>query len=89
MIVRGGVTVSEKDRSLIVTRKVNFMVSLKSYRIQLSSDYKSKMNFQTGFSKCIVLANFIPYNYTYNDSIYIYIYIYIYTYKLYSCTYNL
>ena len=39
---------SEKDRSLIVPRKVDFMVSLKSYRIQLSStscNYKSIMNF--------------------------------------------
>ena len=58
----GRVTFSEKDQSLIVPRKVNFMVSLKSYRIQPSSascNYKSKMNFQkTGlfFSKCIVLG---------------------------------
>ena len=39
----------KKDWSLIVPRKVNFMVSLTSYRIQLSSapcNYKSKMNFQ-------------------------------------------
>ena len=54
---------SEKDQSLIVSRKVNFMVSLKSYRIQLSSascNYKSKMNFQKTalfvFCKCIVLG---------------------------------
>ena len=54
---------SEKDRSLIVPRKVDFMVSVKSYRIQLSSascNYKSKMNFQKTalfvFSKCIVLG---------------------------------
>ena len=46
-----------------VSRKVNFMVSLKSYRIQLfsaSCNYKSKMNFQKTaifiFSKCIVLG---------------------------------
>ena len=51
------------DWSLIVPRKVNFMVSLKSYRIQLSSascNYKSKMNFQKMasfiFSKCLVHA---------------------------------
>ena len=44
-------------------RKVDFMVSVKSYRIQLSSascNYKSKMNFQKTalfvFSKCIVLG---------------------------------
>ena len=48
---------------MIVPRKVDFMVSLKSYRIQLSSascNYKSKMNFQKTalfvFSKCIVLG---------------------------------
>ena len=58
----GRVTV-EIDRSLIVPRKVDFMVSLKSYRIQLfsaSCNYKSKMNFQKTalfvFSKCIVLG---------------------------------
>ena len=45
-----------------MSRKVNFMVSVKSYKIQLSSascNYKSKMNLQKTalfvFSKCIVL----------------------------------
>ena len=54
---------SWKDWSLIVPRKVIFMVSLRSYRNQLSSapcNYKTKMNFQKTalfvFSKCIVLG---------------------------------
>ena len=45
-------------------RKVNFMVSLTNYRIQLSSapcNYKTKINFQKTalfvFSKCIVLGH--------------------------------
>ena len=49
----GDETIGEKMAAhtfqLQVPRKVNFMVSLKSYRIQLSSaswNYKSKMNFQ-------------------------------------------
>ena len=50
-------------RKIGVSRKVNFMVSVKSYRIQLSSascNYKSKMIFQKTalfvFSKYIVLG---------------------------------
>ena len=43
-----------------MSRKVDFMISVKSYRIQFSCKYKSKMNFQKTalfvFSKYIVLG---------------------------------